>query len=225
MKKILSTLGFCLFTILATAQSNESKSGNYDIRDFGAVGDDQTINTKAIQDAIDTCTSNGGGTVLVPNGKFRTGTIQLKDNVTIHFSPSGEIVGSTNRADYLNRNQMIERGVGPGNGNIVLLFAANAKNIAIEGHGTIDGDGGGFYTGRGDGSGPKTDPRATQVSPTNAPNVDRPHLMVFNHCERLTIRDVYLTRSAYHCVRILQCKNVLFDGITIYNRVNFNNDG
>ena len=64
-------------------------------------------------------------------------------------------------------------------------------------------------SGRGDGMGPRAP--GTPV-PTNAPNIDRPHLMVFTHCENVLMRDVFLTRSAYHCVRILECKHVRFDG-------------
>src|SRR5689334_11833295 len=71
--------------------------GTYDIRDFGAVGDGWTINTKAMQGAIDACAANHGGTVLVPAGEFRTGTLQLKSDVTLHLAPAGRILGSTNR--------------------------------------------------------------------------------------------------------------------------------
>ena len=202
--------------------SRKAGSETYDIRDFGAKGDGDTINTKAIQAAIDACTANGGGTVLIPGGDFRTGTIQLKNDVTLNLSSSGRLLGSTNRADYLNREVMTSRGVGPGNGNIVLIFAADATNVTIEGRGTIDGDGGVFYTGRGDGSGPRAPGSPT---PTNAVNIDRPHLMVFARCENLLMRDVFLTRSAYHCVRILNCQQVHFDGVRIFNRVNLNNDG
>lgn len=227
----LSIFANCFFSISLLAQSPQSQFpgqtilagvGAYDIRDFGAKGDGQTMNTKAIQSAIDACAAQGGGTVLVPGGDFRTGTLQLKSDVTLELAASGRILGSTNRADYLNREVMEERGVGRGNGNIVLLFAANATNVTIQGRGTIDGDGSVFYNGHGDGTGPRT---PGSPAPTNAPNVDRPHLIVFTHCENLLMRDVYLTRSAYHCVRILNCKYVHFDGVRIFNRVNFNNDG
>jgi polygalacturonase len=200
----------------------KAASEMYDIRDFGAKGDGETINTKAIQAAINACTTHGGGTVLIPGGNFRTGTIQLKSDVTLKLSATGRILGSTNREDYLNREVMISRGLGPGNGNIVLIFAAGATNVTIEGRGTIDGDGGVFYTGRGDGSGPRAPGSPT---PTNAVNIDRPHLIVFTRCENLLMRDVFLTRSAYHCVRILNCEHVHFDGVRIFNRVNLNNDG
>src|SRR4051794_33814308 len=84
------------------ADTGKSEIGNYDIRDFGAKGDGQTVNTKAIQAAIDACAASGGGTVVVPSGDFRTGTLQLKSYVTLQLSAAGRILGSTNRADYLN---------------------------------------------------------------------------------------------------------------------------
>jgi polygalacturonase len=187
----------------------------YNIRDFGAVGDGATLDTTAVQSAIDTCTRERGGTVLVPAGDFLIGTVELKSNVTLHLVPQGRLLGSPRRADYSHGN-----GIPPGNGNVVMLFAANATNVAIEGRGTIDGDGANFYTGVGDATGPGG--RAAQTQPAN---VDRPHLMVFYRCTNLSLRDAFFTRAAYHCCRILQCKFVRIDGIRIYNRVNKNNDG
>ena len=105
----------------------------------------------------------------------------------------------------------------PGNGNFVLLYAADAENVTIEGRGTIDGQGVNFYNGVGDGTGPggSQGPR----------NVERPHLLIFSKCKNVLLRDAFFTRSAYHCCRILQCQYVHIDGIRIYNRVNKNNDG
>src|ERR1039458_8946694 len=72
----------------------------YDIRDFGAVGDGVTLNTQTIQAAIDRCTGDGGGTVVVPAGRFLTGTIRLKDHVVLHVSSGGALLGSDRAADY-----------------------------------------------------------------------------------------------------------------------------
>lgn len=195
----------------------------YNVRDFGAVGDGATLDSAAVQAAIDACHRDQGGTVLVPAGDFLVGTIELKSNVTLHLAAKGRLLGSKNRADYLNREAMIARGVSPGNGNVVLLFAAKAQNITLEGPGTIDGQGAAFYTGKGDGTAPAAvrtqDPAASQ------PNRDRPHLMVYENCENLRMRDVFLTASAYHCSRILRCRHVSLQGVRIYNRVNLNNDG
>src|SRR3990170_3691595 len=57
----------------------------YNIRDFGAKGDGKTLDTAALQAAIDACTRDGGGTVLVPSGTFVIGTTELKSNVTLHL--------------------------------------------------------------------------------------------------------------------------------------------
>jgi polygalacturonase len=184
----------------------------YDIRTFGAKGDGTTLDTAAVQAAIDACANEGGGTVIVPAGDFVIGTVELKSHVTLHVTSKGRLLGSPNIEHYAAGN-----GIPRGNGNIVLLSAANAENITIEGLGTIDGNGAKFYTGKGDNTGPGGDPSEGYFQ--------RPHLTVFYRCRSLRIRDVFLTASAYHCTRILECRDVNLDGVRIHNRVNKNNDG
>ena len=99
----------------------------------------------------------------------------------------------------------------------MLLGAAEAENVTIEGNGTIDGNGLKFWTGQGDNTGPGQNSAQGYVQ--------RPHLIVFFHCQNIRMRDVFLVASAYHCTRILNCERVWFDGVRIYNRVNKNNDG
>jgi len=72
----------------------------FDIREFGAVGDGATLNTRAIQQEIDGCTAAGGGDVLIAGGRFVTGTIYLKDHVTLHLAAGTVLLGSTQIADY-----------------------------------------------------------------------------------------------------------------------------
>ncbi|MGN6368856.1 MAG: glycoside hydrolase family 28 protein [Phycisphaerae bacterium] len=190
----------------------------YNVRDFGAAGDGKTLDTKHIQAAINQCAQDNGGIVLLPAGKFLVGTLELKTNVTLRLAADATLLGSTNRDDYDKPAKLP-----PGNGNCVLLFAANADNVTIEGPGKIDGQGAAFFTGHGDATGPGEGGRArTQPSMRN---VDRPHLAVFYKCTNLHLRNVFLTRSAYHCCRILSCRFVQLDGVRIFNRVNLNNDG
>lgn len=184
----------------------------YNVQDFGAKGDGTTLNTKSIQAAIDKCAAEQGGTVLIPGGDFLSGTLELKSNVTLHIAAAGKLLGSPKREDYT-----AGKGVPPGNGNIVFLFAVNAHHLSIEGKGTIDGNGLAFYNGKGDNTGPGQNGVGG--------NFDRPHLGIFYQCENLRMDDVFCTASAYHCFRILSCKHVHIDGIRIYNRVNRNNDG
>jgi len=184
----------------------------YNIRDHGAKGDAKILDTVAIQSAIDKCFNDKGGTVLIPAGDFLSGTLELKSNVTLHIAASGKLLGSPKREDY-----SAGKGVPSGNGNIVFLYAVNATNISIEGKGTVDGNGLAFYNGKGDNTGPGQNGVGG--------NFDRPHLFIFYQCTNLFLQQAYFTASAYHCVRILKCKQVHIDGIRIYNRVNKNNDG
>lgn len=218
---ILLFANLAVFTGQAQTKSSVDAAkfgiGTYDIRDFGALPGGLTINTAAIQSAIDTCTANGGGTVLVPGGDFLTGTIELKSNVRLYLAQTARLLGVAGLENYRRGARL-----SPNNGNYALLYAADAVNVTIEGRGAIDGNGTNFYTGRGDGMGPRT-PGSTN-RPTNV-NIDRPHLLIFERCTNLLVRDVFLTRSAYHCMRIVECHYVHFDGINIFNRANLNNDG
>ena len=144
-----------------------------------------------------------GGTVLIPAGDFLSGTLELKSNVTLHLSAAAKLLGSPKRKDYTAGN-----GIPSGNGNIVFLYAVNANNVSIEGNGTIDGNGLAFYNGKGDNTGPGQHGIGG--------NFDRPHLAIFYQCTRLSMYDVYCTASAYHCFRILGCKQVHIDGVRVY---------
>ena len=119
----------------------------YNIRDYGAKGDGTTLDTRAMQAAIDACTGDGGGTVLVPAGRFLIGTVELKSNVTLHLTASATLLGSGHGGDYhsvdaipLHGDTTLE------DGNWALLFAVNAKRVTIEGPGTIDGQGHQFHS-------------------------------------------------------------------------------
>ena len=184
----------------------------HNIRTYGAKGDGETLDTAAVQAAIDDCTKNQGGIVLVPAGDFVVGTLQLKDNVTLHLAAGGRLLGSGKPEHYSAGN-----GVPPGNGNVVLLYAVNADKVTIEGPGTIDGQGAKFYTGKGDNTGPGQN--------RGDGYVNRPHLLIFYRCRNLAVREVFLTASAYHCMRVLECHSVQLNGVRIHNRVNKNNDG
>jgi polygalacturonase len=201
----------------ATPGENDTKknlagANTYNVRDFGAKGDGKTLDTVAVQKAIDTCFNAKGGTVLIPAGDFLCGTIELKSNVTLHLSAKGRLLGSPKRDDY-----SAGKGVPPGNGNIVFIYAVNAENVCIEGRGSIDGNGATFYNGKGDNTGPGQGGVGG--------NFDRPHLLIFYQCNNLLLQNAFFTASAYHCCRILKCNHVHIDGIRIYNRVNKNNDG
>ena len=73
---------------------------HYNAIEYGAKADGQTLDTKAIQRAIDECSKDGGGTIEFPAGTYLTGTIYLKDNVILNLQPGSKILGSKNLEDY-----------------------------------------------------------------------------------------------------------------------------
>ncbi|MHB8524903.1 MAG: glycoside hydrolase family 28 protein [Candidatus Acidiferrales bacterium] len=187
----------------------------YNVRDFGAKGDGQTLDTAALQAAIDACSKDHGGTVLVPAGVFVIGTVEMKSNVTLHLSAQGKLLGSADGKQYHAAKAIPLAGDATlRDGNVALIFAANAENLTIEGPGTIDGQGAQFHSSR------------RGVPPPSGRGGDlRPYHLLFYRCKNLRIRDLFLFDSAYHSVRVIESDFVWCDGLRIYNRVNGNNDG
>ena len=114
----------------------------YNIKRFGAVGDGVTLNTAAIQSAIDECASFGGGRVVIPSGKYKCGTLWLKSNVELHLELGAHLLASDNMDDYndldayeQNGSSAVEEWVGKH-----LIIALEIQNSAITGLGTIDGN-------------------------------------------------------------------------------------
>ena len=108
-----------------------------DIRDFGALGDGTTKNTAAIQQALDRCEVLGGGDVLIPAGRFLSGTIFLRSYTRIRFEEGAELLGSADFADYpVCQTRWEGKWIA---GHASLIHAIDAENIAVIGPGKISG--------------------------------------------------------------------------------------
>ena len=187
----------------------------YNIRDYGAKGDGKTLDTAALQSAIDACTRDGGGRVLVPAGIFQIGTTELKSNVTLHIAAGATLLGSSDGKQYHAVDTIPLHGdTTLVDGNWALLFAVHAKNVTIEGPGTIDGQGYQFHS-----------PVRGQTPPSGIGGSKRPYHVLAYQCEGLTIRNLDLLDCAYHSIRVIESKRVHMDTLYIHNRVNGNNDG
>jgi hypothetical protein len=187
----------------------------YNVRSYGAKGDGTTLDTAALQAAIDACHNDGGGTVLVPAGTFNIGTTELRSNVTLHIAAGGKLLGSGDGKQYhavdaipLHGDSTLE------DGNYALLFAVNAKNVTIEGPGTIDGQGALFHPAVRGG-----------VPPSGLGGLRRPYQILVHRCEDLVVRNLSLLDCAYHSIRVIQSKRIHMDSLYIHDRVNGNNDG
>jgi polygalacturonase len=182
-------IGFTLFfaAILTAA------GAPLDVRDFGARGNGTAKDTAAIQKAIDAAARKGGGTVTVPAGRYLSGTIHLKSNVTLHLDNGATIVASPDDGDFDRYETLPFKSVSDNETtyfHYALVAAENAHDIAIVGEGEIDGN----RTKRG---GPKT--------------------VAIKLCERVTIRGITVRNSPNYSISLWGSDYVNIDGVTILN--------
>ncbi|MES2278988.1 MAG: glycosyl hydrolase family 28 protein [Bacteroidota bacterium] len=217
-----ATVGLSLLDKNASAQTGAKADSThtlgartYNIKDFGAKGDGKTLDTKAIQTAINLCNKEQGGTVLVPAGTFVTGTVELKSNVRLYLSAQAILLGTADGKQYYAADAIPLSGDSTlGDGNVGLFFAVKADNITIDGPGTIDGQGAQFRA-----------PVKGEMPPAGITGPHRPYHLLFHQCKNLTVRDIYLLNSAFHSVRVIQSEFVKLEGLHIRGRVINNNDG
>ena len=106
-----------------------------DAKTYGAKADGTTKDTQALQAAIDDCAKAGGGIVRLTSGTFLTAPIVLKSHITLEIDPGATLLGSQDKADYPDMQELRENALQP------LISATNAEDITIRGGGTIDGNG------------------------------------------------------------------------------------
>lgn len=202
---------FCgLFvTILVTAQ----QPAVVNVREFGAKGDSTTLDTDAIQRAIESCVKKGGGRVNFPAGKYLSGTIVLKDNIHLYLEKGAVILGSTNVNDYKNIDPFMD-GLGIDVG-WALVAAVDAKNISITGEGTIDGQGSKL--------------KARHILEDTRPEGQRwgrrPFLLRVVRCEGVEVTGVHLNYAAAWTSHYFQCKKVRINKVKIVSHGVAHNDG
>jgi len=188
---------------------------DYNILAYGAKADGKTMNTTAIQSAIDAANKNGGGRVIIPAGIFLTGSIILKSNVELHLEEKAVLLGSTNRDHYLKFNRWLS-----------LILADNQNNISITGKGKIDGQGRSlalnidslFYIGQ-------LDSASYNFADKRPSHLVRPQLIEFVQCKNIVVKNVTLMNAACWVQTYDQCSNILLDSVTVNSDAYWNNDG
>jgi polygalacturonase len=173
----------------------------YNVLDYGARGDGLTNNTKAINAAVDAVANNGGGTVEFPAGTYLTGTIYLKDNVTLNLRPGSKILGSKNIEDYPLYLLQPENNIDKNFVYRALIWGDELKNVGITGFGIIDGQGE-SYQGKD----------------------ARPRLLMFDSCKNVTVKGITLQHPGAWTQHYLKCDGVTIRDIKIYAHGAENND-
>ncbi|MFI3288677.1 MAG: glycosyl hydrolase family 28 protein [Rikenellaceae bacterium] len=196
LKKILLT------NLLLLSAISFVISATHNISTLGGINDGTTDNTVIIQQAIDRCSAEGGGVVLLDGGgEYLSRTLYMKSYVTLRVEGGTTLLASPDITTYPDDTHkiMYKR---ESHMNRCFIYAEQAECFAFEGMGAIDGNGDRSNFSKG-----------------------RPMLMRFNECSRITMRDITLQNPAAWTTAWLYCDDIVVDGVRIISRVNQNGDG
>jgi polygalacturonase len=174
----------------------------YNVADSGAKPDGETLCTEAIQNAVEQCAKNGGGTVCFPAGTWLTGTIYLKSNITLWLDSGCVLLGSKEKKDY-GRPYKIEGAEGSAFSSWAIIAGKNLEHIAIRGRGAIDGQGSNFRYKEG----------------------ARPKNIYLDGCSDVLIEGVRLRSAGSWMQHYRNCDRLTIRDIAVFNHVGYNNDG
>lgn len=168
----------------------------HDLIQLGATGDGVTDATASLHTALAACARDGGGVVVVPTGRWRTGTLRLPARTTLRLDAGAVLVGSPDPAAWPRRLQpwegaLVER-------HAALVEAVDAEDVAIVGEGAIDGQGAPWWERTRRGAG-------------------RPTLLSFQGCRRVQVAGISLRNSPSWTVHPWRCEDVRLHGLTIRN--------
>ena len=195
-----------------------------DVTHFGAVGDGVTLNTSAIQAAIDAAA--GGGEVLFPPGVFLTGALYLRSGVHMRLSQGTVLLGSADLADYpLTRCRYPSRS--DHYTLRALLWGEGLEDISITGPGVIDGQGAKFRDNVATPEEVAEAARPYEAEGRYTPHpvyLNRPYLIRLISCRNVRIENLSLRNSAMWMQHYLDCDFVTLRGLNVFNHVAANND-
>jgi hypothetical protein len=184
------------------AQFPGAVTTSWNVHAFGATGDGHTLDTRAVQAAINSCNAAGGGLVYFPAaGTFLIGTVYLKNHVTLYIETNARLIGSSDILQYGK-----DTGVTPYYPEPMdrcLIYARGATDIGLAGNGRIIGHGpGGFLSVPG---------------AVGREAVQRPMLIRLENCERIRISDLSLEHSGAWCIHLKNSKDFSIQNLRIDN--------
>jgi len=189
--------------VVATASAADAPGKIFDVREFGATGDGKTLDTEAIQKALDECGKAGGGTVRFPAGTYLSKPIMLRTQTTVQLD-EGAILKATGEQAAFLKSGTDWLAAKSGADFIPFIGGRYLTNVTITGKGTIDGGGENWW-------GPAEDARRKKPGYT----LPRPRLIVLNDCKNLKVTGVTLQNSpTFHFVPT-DCEDVVVEGVTI----------
>ena len=243
MKQTLLILVACLQFGVARLHAER-----VDMAAAGAKQDGKTLNTTLINNTINRLNANGGGTLFFPAGKYLTGAIRLKSNITIELEAGSTLLFSDNFDDFLPFVEMRHEGILM-KSFCPLFYAVAAENITIKGEGTIDGQGKKWWDeffriitdmknngvrdiNKYQAMWEKANDVKKLYAETNEDYVSsmqrrffRPPFIQPLRCKNIRIQGIRITNSPFWTINPEFCENITVDGVTIANPLSPNTDG
>ncbi len=210
----MKTLTRIFLLLLAACASVSLNAKDWHAADFGAKADGRTLNTCALQAAIDHISENGGGRLILSGGDFVSGSLYLKSGVDLHISAGSRLLGSLNPWDYIKD---------PVAGWTALLLAVGQKDITLSGNGEIDGRGFEVANNYVQSVHLGLIEDALGLDRLDAPK--RPENIHFYRCENVSVTDVAINHPACWNQQYDQCRNLLIERVKVDAKCYWNNDG
>lgn len=181
---------------------------DYNVRSFGAVGDGKSLDSPAINTAIESAFANGGGKIIVPAGIYLCGSIHLKSNIELHLLPGAIIKAAPASMKVYDESESFGGFPEYQDGGHTyfhnsLIWAEGQDNISITGRGMIDGEG------------------LTKKDTENAGNVQGGSIgtgdkaIALKLCTNVLIRDITIFRGGHFAIIITGCEKGTIDNVTI----------
>jgi len=156
-------------------------SASFSVRDYGALGDGQTLDTAALQKAVDTCAAAGGGRVSLPPGNYLSGTVELRSHMTLFLEAGARLVGTTNLSEYHQPTPPADLPEARwGKWHRALLLGDGVEDVTVAGDGVIDGN--------------------RVFDPTGEERMRGPHAILFLNSRRFTLRDFSIQDAANYAI-------------------------
>lgn len=196
--RYFQALALAMLALVASAR-------DFAVADFGATPNDTTLDTVAIQRALDAAGAAGGGRVVLSGGVFRSGALFLRQGVEFHVAAGATLLGSNKIEDYPRAPTRVE---GKRQAwRVALLNATNLTGVRLTGAGVVDGNGilfwAAFWQRR------KENPNCTNLE------VERPRMMFLDSCRDVRIEGLTFRDSGFWNLHLYRCGDVVIDGVTI----------
>ena len=196
-----------LFLLLTCCLQPVLAQGVYNVRDYGATGDGKTLDSPAVNQAIQDAVSKGGGQVILPAGTYLCGSIHLDNDIDLHLMAGAKILAAPAEMKAYDESEVFGAPEYQDGGHTYfhnsLIWAEGKQNVSITGQGMIDGEG------------------LTKRDTEQAGNVQGGSIgtgdkaIALKLCKNILIRDITIFRGGHFAIIVTGCERGTIDNVTI----------